>query len=138
MQTFVRIQVRAQALAIILVLASSALMLPEDSSAADENMLLTIFLKHDQSMDLDEIKEHLASKNFWTEFPPAGVEIVSWRIVMGIGHVVTLSFPPKRLREVNLAIESKAWGAFRTEFYPTYDYLEIVKARRAALRELDN
>lgn len=127
-----RTVIRTQAFALILVLASCGLIFPADSVAADENMLLTIFLKHDQSMDLDQIKEHLASKNFWSEFPPEGVEIVSWRIVMGIGHVVTLSFPPRRLREVNLAIESKAWGAFRTEFYPTYDYLDIVKARRAA------
>lgn len=116
----------------VLVLVFLGLMHPWQAANADENMLLTIFLKHDQSMDLDQIKEHLNSKNFWAEFPPDGVDIVSWRIVMGIGHVVTLSFPPKQLREVNLAIESKAWGAFRTEFYPTYDYLEIVKARRAA------
>ncbi len=120
--------IRLPVLALILV----GLMCPMQPATADDNMLLTIFLKHDQSMDLDQIKEHLVSKNFWVEFPPEGVEIVSWRIVMGIGHVVTLSFPPDRLREVNLAIESKAWGAFRTEFYPTYDYLDIVKARRTA------
>lgn len=103
---------------------------PVQATAAQDDMLLTIFLKHDQSMDLDQIRDHLNEKKFWTEFPPKGVEIVSWRIVMGIGHVVTLSFPASRLREVNLAVESKAWGAFRTEFYPTYDYLAIVKARR--------
>ena len=120
--------IRLPVLALILV----GLMCPMQPATADDNMLLTIFLKHDQSMDLDQIKEHLVSKNFWVEFPPEGVEIVSWRIVMGIGHVVTLSFPPDRLREVNLTIESKAWGAFRTEFYPTYDYLDIVKARRTA------
>jgi len=118
----------------VMVLVVVSLASPVTQAGADDNMLLTVFLKHDQSMDLDEIKEHLADKNFWVEFPPAGVEIVSWRIVMGIGHVVTLSFPPARLREVNLALESKAWGAFRTEFYPTYDYLEIVKSRRNAKR----
>ena len=123
-----RIVTRIPALALVFL----ALMYPLQAATADENMLLTIFLKHDQSMDLDQIRDHLNSKNFWTEFPPDGVEIVSWRIVMGIGHVVTLSFPPQRLRDVNLAIESKVWGAFRTEFYPTYDYLEIVKARRGA------
>jgi len=124
MKTFIQIPV--------LVLVLAGVMCPLNSASADENMLLTVFLKHDQSMDLDQIKEHLVSKNFWAEFPPEGVDIISWRIVMGIGHVVTLSFPPARLRDVNLAIESKAWGAFRTEFYPTYEYLDIVKARRAA------
>jgi hypothetical protein len=29
------------------------------------------------------------------------------------------------LRAVNLAIEHNAWGAFETEFYPTYDFHPI-------------
>jgi hypothetical protein len=44
---------------------------------------------------------------------------------MGIGQVVTLKLPPERLRAVNLAIEQNAWGAFETEFYPTYDFRPI-------------
>jgi len=44
---------------------------------------------------------------------------------MGIGHIITLRLPPEKLREVNVAFEKGAWGAFRTEFYPTYDYLQI-------------
>ena len=123
-----RIVTRIPALALVFL----ALMNPLQAATANEIMLLTIFLKHDQSMDLDQIRDHLNSKNFCAEFPPGGVEIVLWRIVMGIGHVVTLSFPPERLCDVNLAIGSKAWGAFRSEFYPTYDYPEIVKARRGA------
>jgi hypothetical protein len=43
---------------------------------------------------------------------------------MGIGHIMTLRLPPDKLREVNLAFEHGVWGAFRTEFYPTYDYLK--------------
>ena len=48
--------------------------------------------------------------------------------MMGIGQVVTLRFPAEKLRDVNLAIEHGAWGAYRTEFYPTYDYLPVWKA----------
>jgi hypothetical protein len=44
---------------------------------------------------------------------------------MGIGQVVTLRLPAESLREVNLAIEQGAWGAFRTEFCPTYDYKSV-------------
>jgi hypothetical protein len=50
--------------------------------------------------------------------------------MMGIGQVVTLRFPASKLREVNLAIERNAWGAFRSEFYPTYDYTSIWQGRR--------
>jgi hypothetical protein len=33
--------------------------------------------------------------------------------------------PASRLREVNCIFETAAWGAYRTEFYPTYDYKPI-------------
>ena len=88
-------------------------------------LMLTIFLKHDQSKTLSEIKAHLEEKGFWQKFPPAGVEVVSWYVMMGIGQVVTLRFPAEKLREVNLAIEQSAWGAYRTEFYPTYDFKAV-------------
>jgi hypothetical protein len=85
-------------------------------------MLLTIFFKHDQSKNLDEINEQLKRQKFYEKFPPKDVEIVSWYVVMGIGQIVTLRFPAERLREVNRVVEQSAWGGYRTEFYPTYDY----------------
>ena len=45
----------------------------------------------------------------------------------GIGQVVTLRVPASRLREVNRAIENTAWGGYRTEFYPTYDYKAVAQ-----------
>ena len=52
--------------------------------------------------------------------------------MMGIGQVVTLKFPAEKLRDVNLAIEQRAWGAFDTEFYVTYDFKPRYDAIRAA------
>lgn len=93
-------------------------------------MMLTIFLKHDQSKTLDEINQHLKQTGFTEKFPPADAEVVSWYVMMGIGQVVTLRFPAEKLRDVNLAIEHGAWGAYRTEFYPTYDYMPVWKASK--------
>lgn len=93
-------------------------------------MLLTVFLKHDQSKPLAEIRAELEKNGFFQKFPPAGTEVVSWYVVMGIGQVVTLRFPAERLRDVNLALEQSAWGAFRTDFYPTYDYKPVAEAER--------
>lgn len=93
-------------------------------------MMLTIFLKHDQSKTLDQIQAHLKETGFDKNFPPPGTEVVSWYVMMGIGQVVTLRFPAEKLREVNLAIEHGAWGAYRTEFYPTYDYKPVWEAQR--------
>jgi uncharacterized protein with GYD domain len=103
--------------------------------AADDAILLTIFLRHDQSKTLDEINEALKRTGFREKFPPQGVDIVSWYVMMGIGQVVTLRVPPDRLREVNLAVERTAWGAFRTEFYPTYDFRPIHEGLKRSTRE---
>jgi hypothetical protein len=50
--------------------------------------------------------------------------------MMGIGQVVTVRLPPEKLRDVNRMIEQRAWGAFRTEFYPTYDFKPVWEALR--------
>jgi hypothetical protein len=96
-----------------------------NTAAPSDAILLTIFLRHDQSKTLDEINDHLKKTGWYDKFPPPGVEIVSWYVMMGIGQVVTLRVPPDKLREVNRIIESSAWGGYRTEFYPTYDYKPV-------------
>ncbi|NMO15341.1 hypothetical protein HPC49_03185 [Pyxidicoccus fallax] len=94
-------------------------------------LLLTIFMRHDQGKTVDEINAHLDRTGFRKSFPPPGVEVVSWYVMMGVGQVVTVRLPPEKLRDVNLAFEKGAWGAFRTEFYATYDYRPIWEKARA-------
>ena len=108
-----------------LLLLLFALTARAQDSDADGKIMLTVILRHDQTLTLDEINDHLEKTGFRKTFPPDGVEIVSYNIVMGIGHIITLRLPPDKLREVNLAFEHGVWGAFRTEFYPTYDYLKV-------------
>ncbi|MGO9832427.1 MAG: hypothetical protein ACLPJH_20070 [Myxococcaceae bacterium] len=100
------------------------------SSQDKGKLMLTVFLKHDQSKTLNQLKQQLEESGFWQKFPPPGVEVVSWYVMMGIGQVVTLRFPAEKLREVNLALEQSAWGAYRTEFYPTYDFRAVAEAQR--------
>jgi hypothetical protein len=97
----------------------------------DGTFLLTIFLRHDQSRPLGKINEQLKEQGFYQAFPPQGVAVVSWYVMMGIGQVVTLRVPAERLREVNRAVETTAWGGYRTEFYPTYDFKAIAEQMRA-------
>jgi hypothetical protein len=92
---------------------------------ADNAVMLTVFLKHDQSRPLSELNAQLDRHGFYKAFPPDGVEVVSWYVMMGVGQVVTLRLPASRLREVNRILENTAWGSYRTEFYPTYDYKAI-------------
>ena len=92
---------------------------------AAETMLLTIFLRHDQSNNLDTIQARLKTANWWDAFPPAGVEIVSWTVAMGFGQIVTLRLPASKLAEVNVELERSAWGIFRTECYPAYDFVPV-------------
>jgi hypothetical protein len=100
------------------------------SDASKTSFLLTIFLRHDQSKTLEQINQQLQANGYFKKFPPEGIEVVSWYVMMGIGQVVTLRVPPERLREVNRAIEESAWGGFRTEFYPTYDFKAIAAQQR--------
>src|ERR1700739_636119 len=95
------------------------------------SILLTVFLRHDQSKPLDQINAELRQQGYYKAFPPAGREVVSWYVMMGIGQVITLRVPAERLREVNVALEKTAWGGYRTEFYPTYDYKAIGEAEHA-------
>lgn len=67
-----------------------------EAPTADNTILLTVFLKHDQSRPLSELNAQLEKQGFYKAFPPPGVEVVSWNIVMGIGQVVTLRLPASR------------------------------------------
>ena len=124
---------------LVIVLGLVAIGLPPVASAQTpvaapsvppDTIMLTVFLRHDQSKTLDEINAHLEKTGFRKSFPPEGVEIVSYNIVMGIGQVMTLRLPPDKLRAVNVAFEKGAWGAYRTEFYATYDFLHVFREQR--------
>lgn len=96
------------------------------ASATDDNaLILTVFLKHDQSRPLSELNAQLEKQGFYKAFPPAGIEVLSWNVVMGIGQIIVLKLPATRIREINRVLEDTAWGAYRTEFFPTYDYKAV-------------
>src|ERR1700692_184840 len=102
--------------------AQTAAPVENAAPTADNAVMLTIFFKHDQSRPLSELNAQLERQGFYKAFPPPGVEVVSWYVMMGVGQVITLRLPASRLREVNRIIENTAWGSYRTEFYLTYDY----------------
>ncbi|MEE7438902.1 MULTISPECIES: hypothetical protein [Methylobacterium] len=104
------------------------------AATADNAVLLTVFLRHDQSRPLAELNAQLAKQGFYKAFPPPGIEVVSWNVVMGIGQIIVLRLPASRLREVNRVLEDTAWGAYRTEFFPTYDYRAVGLAEHEKAR----
>jgi hypothetical protein len=128
-----RIALSADAAATTVATPASAPATPDAAArpAGNDTFLLTIFLRHDESKPLPKINQQLREQGFYKAFPPPGVEVVSWYVMMGVGQVVTLRVPASRLREVNRAIENTAWGGYRTEFYPTYDYKAVAEQMRA-------
>ena len=56
----------------------------------NETQMITIFFRHNQARNLDEIQALLRESGFWKVFPPEGMDMVSWVVMMGIGHVFTL------------------------------------------------
>ncbi len=91
---------------------------PAAQGAGASALLFTIFLRHDQTKTLAQIQQHLKETGFDTSFPPPGIEVVSWYVMMGIGQVVTLRVPPERLREVNRVIEEKGWAPITPSSIP--------------------
>jgi hypothetical protein len=118
------------ALPLLAVLLMSPTVKEEPVRPPADAILLTIFLRHDQSRPLGELNAQLERTGWAAAFPPHGIEVVSWYVMMGIGQVVTLRVPPDRLRDVNLAVENAGWGAYRTEFYPTYDFKPVWVAQQ--------
>ncbi len=116
---------RILAAAVLAALLLAPAIAAEPARPPGDAILLTIFLRHDQSRPLAELNAQLARNGWYEKFPPAGIEVASWYVVMGIGQVVTLRVPPGRLRDVNLAVENAGWGAYRTDFYPTYDFRPV-------------
>lgn len=100
-----------------------------------QTVLLTVLLKHDQSKNLDDIQSHMKRMDWWERFPGEGVRIVSWTVAMGLGQIVTLELPPALLPRVNVELERSAWGVFRTECYPTYDFVPVRERIRERVRQ---
>ncbi|MBW8190554.1 hypothetical protein K0504_05850 [Neiella marina] len=113
----------------LLIFSSTVLAAPELDEQPSDSILLTVVLKHNQSNNFEEFQKILADQGFFEKFPPKGVSVVSWYVMMGIGQVVTLEVPAHKLREVNLAVEKTAWKAFTVEFYPTYNLYPVFKDR---------
>ena len=107
---------------------------PNPDVLCNSEIKFNAFLDHALSLGAERIATghyaQLERTGFMQAFPPAGMEVVSWYVMMGIGQVVTLRLPAERLREVNRLVEEKAWGAYRTDFYPTYDYKTVAEQER--------
>ena len=99
----------------------------QPAAVANDSILITIFLKHQQDKNLDSLNKIQLSNKFREKFPPKSARVISWYVMMGIGQVVTVKIPASQLRTLNLVIEQGAWGAFTTEFYPTYDFVPVWK-----------
>lgn len=95
--------------------------------ASDQRILVTVILHHDQSKVLDEIMAHVKKTGFYRDFPPEGSELVSWVVAMSYGFIIHLLVEPDGLRNLNRFMEQKAWGAFRYEVYPSYDFKPIAE-----------
>lgn len=85
---------------VVLLLAASGNTHAQEKkkAAQDSTMRITYVFKHQQDKSLDTIAKILDKNRFWELFPPADAEVVSWRVLVGMGHVVTLKLMPSKLR----------------------------------------
>jgi len=102
---------------------------------SDDTMLLTVVMRHHAGLTLDDVQSRMKTSDWWERFPPEGVRIVSWTVAMGLGQIVTLELPPALLPVVNLELERSAWGVFKTECYPAYDFVPVRERIRERVRK---
>ena len=98
-------------------------------------VLLTLILKHHAGLVLDEIQSRLKASDWWERFPIEGTRVVSWTVAMGLGQIVTLEVPTHLLGQVNLELERSAWGVFKVEVYPSYDFVPVRERIRERVRQ---
>jgi hypothetical protein len=102
----------------------------------NDSIMITIMLKHHQDKNIEELREIREKNGFTENFPPSSARVMSWYVMMGIGQVVTVKIPASELRALNMSVEKSVWGAFSTEFYPTYDlYPHIQEAKEELQKE---
>ncbi|WP_235954534.1 hypothetical protein [Cyclobacterium salsum] len=109
---------------------------PEPKTESD-SLMITIFMKHHQDKNIEELKEIRNKNGFLEHFPPPSAKVVNWYVLMGIGQVVTVKIPASELRNLNIAVEKSVWGAFSTEFYPTYDLHPHILEEKNKLKSPD-
>jgi len=109
----------------------------QESNKAEpsDSIMITIMLKHHQDKNLKQLKEIEDENGFLENFPPPSARVISWYVMMGIGQVVTVKIPASELRTLNLSVENSVWGAFSTEFYPTYDLYPVIKKSKDELKK---
>jgi hypothetical protein len=62
---------------------------PIQQKVGDGKRMMTVFIRHDQSKNLKEINRTIKKNGYFDQFPPKGVEVVSWYVAMGIGQIIT-------------------------------------------------
>lgn len=126
----------ALVLLLLFVGAAGAQQDPSEIPSNPDAVLLAVYLRHTQEMNLEQMGAELRARKWLNVFPPEGIAIRGWYLLMGVGHLVILEVPPGRIREVNRALESVAYGVFRVEVRPGYDFLPVIRALQAQYREM--
>ncbi len=105
-----------------------------DALHESDSIMITIMMKHHQDKNIDELRKIRDKNRFLELFPPSSARVISWYVMMGIGQVVTVKIPASELRNLNIAVERGVWGAFSTEFYPTYDLYPHIQEEKKKLQ----
>jgi len=120
---------------LLVISLSSSLVSAQETTQPSDSIMITIMLKHHQDKNIEELREIRNKNGFLEKFPPSSARVISWYVMMGIGQVVTVKIPASELRALNISVEESVWGAFSTEFYPTYDLYPVIRQKKAELKK---
>jgi len=120
---------------LLIILSSTSSIYAQETAQPCDSIMITIMMKHHQDKNIEQLREIRNKNGFLENFPPKSARVISWYVMMGIGQVVTVKIPASERRALNMSVEQSVWGAFSTEFYPTYDLHPVMKEKKAELEE---
>lgn len=91
----------------------------------DDDIRVTIVLKQDRDMTVEEMHATFEKNGFHDAFPPKDAVVESWQGVLDLGHVITLRLPAHRVPEVERSIDEREWGKITPEVHASYDYAPL-------------
>lgn len=92
------------------------------TSEKNPKTLVTLVLHQKDAQSVSAFKTQIQENGFAEAFPPDGVEVVSWRGSLELGHVVTLRLPTYKVPEVRALIEGREWSSIEPRLYSSYDF----------------
>jgi hypothetical protein len=91
-----------------------------------QSSLLTLII-HEELSKEKALIPMLSKDKLRSKFERYGAEIISWRVALGLGEIITVRVPAGELRTVHRDVAALQSGSLQIGYYPTYESYSTAK-----------